>query len=433
LFEGNNTGLPQSSISASRDVAINIATGRSGEFASLDVPVLVPVFNRPILDGHHLYTHSLNSDPSASTNSGYERIDLQSAAMEREAQAELRNIGNTINNQIFMNGFSAGSMFANRFTLLHPDLVEGVAAGASPILPVETIDGSVVPFPLGPGGMQQVAGAPFDIKTFRNVPFYAYVASADANNVLNSDTFDSGLDLVNRYMTAAGQVMATGWAAMENYWSRVAGSAAFNVYDGVRHTHSPMLNDVVSFFQNLLDGPHNQMSGSSGNDGITGTDNKPKPDRIMVGEGDDVVRAGKGNDIISGESGADLIYGEDGADVIVGASGADTMYGGQDDSTMLGGDGNDTLFGNRGNDLLIGGGSDVFVFSSVFGADQIVDFSGGDKLSFIGVAGIASAAAVLATATTGAEGVTLNLSSGHTVTLLGVSASSLRASDIVVA
>ena len=108
-----------------------------------------------------------------------------------------------------------------------------------------------------------------------------------------------------------------------------------------------------------------------------------------------------------------------------------------------GGDGNDRLIGSGGNDLITGGaghdvltgglGADLFAFDTNSGKDAITDFSPGiDKIVLEG-SGMLSISQILNSAHRAGRDVVLTLDAdgGSTVTLSGVQARNLHASDFV--
>jgi Ca2+-binding RTX toxin-like protein len=179
------------------------------------------------------------------------------------------------------------------------------------------------------------------------------------------------------------------------------------------------------------------MRGYGGDDTVTGGDGT---DVIYGNQGVDILSGGGGEDTLYGgqnggeltgdpaayrtgtewlygNGGNDILYGNFGADVMDGGSGDDTLLGGQDSDTLSGGAGNDSINGNRGDDLMYGGtGSDLFGDAS--GNDTIGDFSysEGDRI----VQG--SATSSIADSSGGAL---ITFQSGNTITLVGVSASSV--------
>jgi Ca2+-binding RTX toxin-like protein len=92
---------------------------------------------------------------------------------------------------------------------------------------------------------------------------------------------------------------------------------------------------------------------------------------------------------IYGGSGNDALTGSIYADFMVGYAGNDTMNGGGGNDQLYGGSGNDVLIGGAGQDVLKGeAGADIFRFSMGDGTgqgDRILDFTDGDRISFVGV------------------------------------------------
>ncbi|HEX5498688.1 MAG TPA: calcium-binding protein, partial [Thermomicrobiales bacterium] len=115
------------------------------------------------------------------------------------------------------------------------------------------------------------------------------------------------------------------------------------------------------------------------------------------------------------------------ADHLVGDAGANTLIG-------LGG--NDVLDGLGGNDTLVGdAGSDTFVYAPGDGADRIVDFTaagaGHDRVDLTGFTKIRSLDDVLADASQVSADTVLNFGNGDTLTLQGVTKTSLAEDDFL--
>jgi len=130
------------------------------------------------------------------------------------------------------------------------------------------------------------------------------------------------------------------------------------------------------------------------------------------------------DDTLTGDAGPNGIFGMDGNDVLVGTGGEDKLFGGNGDDFLVGGLGNDEFTG--------GAGSDVFVFETGGGVDSVTDFSAGDLLDFRRVTTISTHAEVLAAATQVGVDTVLDLGDGDTVTLLGIQADDIQASDLLV-
>lgn len=83
-------------------------------------------------------------------------------------------------------------------------------------------------------------------------------------------------------------------------------------------------------------------------------------DKVIGGNGYDILSGGAGDDTIYGGGGTDRLNGNSGNDLLVGGTGNDRMYGGKGNDTLIGGNGIDQLFGEEGNDYFnaIKGGPD---------------------------------------------------------------------------
>jgi len=109
------------------------------------------------------------------------------------------------------------------------------------------------------------------------------------------------------------------------------------------------------------------LIGGAGNDRLEGL---AGDDRLDGGAGNDRLDGGAGNDVLDGGSGNDVILGGTGDDFAQGGAGDDLLAGGLGDDTLDGGAGNDRVNGDGGSDLLRGGtGDDVLVI------DDYADFT----------------------------------------------------------
>jgi Ca2+-binding RTX toxin-like protein len=118
------------------------------------------------------------------------------------------------------------------------------------------------------------------------------------------------------------------------------------------------------------------------------------------------------------------------ADRMTGNAAANVLEGGAGNDRIDGGAGNDTINGGTGNDTMIGGaGADDFVFTAAPGVDQIIGFQNGlDQLN-VDALGITSFAGITAATVTG--GVRITGAGGLNVTLTGVTAAQIDATDFI--
>jgi serralysin len=159
-----------------------------------------------------------------------------------------------------------------------------------------------------------------------------------------------------------------------------------------------------------------------------------------------------GNDEMYGGDGNDVMYGDafqmsgsaaGGNDTLAGGAGDDYLYGDSCSATANVTGGNDWLNGGAGNDNLWGGrGADVFQFvdfsasngvvNSHTGADVIHDFSQaeGDKIDLSYITGIHHFSDVVITEN-GNQDAVIHWAQDSSVTVLGIHANQLHASDFI--
>ena len=107
-----------------------------------NMPFLMPIFPRGKrgLKGYP-FIHQLDSDTIKLLKGDRERIDLQLIAMIDDARERLEKKGQMIDEKIIIIGFSSSSLFAARFTFLHPERIKlAVAGGIGGLLPLPILD-----------------------------------------------------------------------------------------------------------------------------------------------------------------------------------------------------------------------------------------------------------------------------------------------------
>lgn len=182
---------------------------------------------------------------------------------------------------------------------------------------------------------------------------------------------------------------------------------------------------------------NDNLFGGDGNDNLNGEDGD---DILVGGAGDDLLNGGIGNDQIDAGAGADTLIGDLGNDNLFGGDGNDTVNGGDGNDVVAGQDGNDVLFGGAGNDIVAGGtgvntmtggsGEDIFIVDTSAMIDTITDFSVTDDVIRIRNDEAYDTFAEVQTAISSVGGNTvITFASGGTITLEGVAASSLTASN----
>jgi beta-lactamase regulating signal transducer with metallopeptidase domain len=254
LVETNNSGTVSDDLEFHQTKALMLTKrSHANRMAKrLGVPLLVPTFPRPKTNWW-IYTHALDIDTLEIEEGKLGRIDLQLTAMIKHAQGLLRVNGFTIDDRIFMHGFSASAKFCNRYSYLHPEMVKAVAAGGVnglPTLPVRRWNDCELPFPIGIAGIERFIDGPFNEEAFRQVAHYIYMGSLDRNDTLPSrDAWREGeAGIIKRALVE--KMMPDRWELSRKIYQQQKLPAQLVTYNGVTHAiKSEMLDDVVDFFK----------------------------------------------------------------------------------------------------------------------------------------------------------------------------------------
>ena len=98
--------------------------------------------------------------------------------------------GLVVKDRIFLNGYSSSGVFAQRFALLHPDIVETACiGGASGSIPIPT---EKLAYPLGIADYESLTGKRFDLESYSKIKFRYYVGELETQNKSNSRFDDFG-------------------------------------------------------------------------------------------------------------------------------------------------------------------------------------------------------------------------------------------------
>jgi Ca2+-binding RTX toxin-like protein len=199
-------------------------------------------------------------------------------------------------------------------------------------------------------------------------------------------------------------------------------------------------------------------------DGQNASDTLVNIENLTGSDNNDVLAGDNNNNVFKGGPGVDAMYGTGGIDTVDYSSAASGVHvelwqlwanndgqGGQDTlfdienvtgsafaDVLAGDNGANRLEGAGGTDVLYGGGgADNFAYGAGSGVDYIGDFIKvqGDKIlvqSNLNGSGISTGALALAHTSTIGGNAVVDLGSGNSVTLVGVTAASLAASDFVI-
>ena len=254
LVEPNNTGTVSDDFNMHLEAAKETSSKAIGAFIACteNLPLLVPVFPRPETQWQ-IYTHLLDRDAMLLTEGPMQRLDLQLIAMVEDAKEKLADAGLMVDQRILLTGFSASGTFVNRFTALHPGLVQAAASGGVNgmlMLPVGTLADSLMPYPLGVADFETITGQPFDLASWRKVPQFIYMGSNDENDAV---CFDDGYSERERKLifTLLGERMQPDrWEKCQAMYLAAGAAVTFRTYEGIGHrTNSSINAEIAAFFR----------------------------------------------------------------------------------------------------------------------------------------------------------------------------------------
>jgi len=153
-------------------------------------PILVPIIPSEI-DLPYFQQLSKECFDLSKGDKNY-RIDEQVVEMIKQAKKYVKTeSGVNLQNKIFLNGYSSSGVFAQRFALLHPELIDtaciGGASGSIPLLSKN------IGYPIGIQDYEELFGKPFDMVSYSKIKFRYYVAGLETTDKVNNRFDENGL------------------------------------------------------------------------------------------------------------------------------------------------------------------------------------------------------------------------------------------------
>jgi len=259
LVEPNNTGRVSDDFEVHRAAAIALARDSSvGNFVAkaLRIPLLVPIFPRPS-STKDVYTHSIDRDTILISSGPLKRLDLQLLAMIADARPRLEAMKRPVRSRVLLNGFSASGLFANRFTLLHPEAVAAAAYGGINgfiTLPVGELKSRPLSFPVGIADLEKITGHPFDRPAYQAIPQFGYMGAEEANDaVIYPDAYsDEERTLI--FELLGRKMMPDRWEAVQAVYQSEKVPIQFKTYAGIGHGTDGRINkEVAEFFRGVIE------------------------------------------------------------------------------------------------------------------------------------------------------------------------------------
>lgn len=148
-------------------------------------PILIPILPSKSLNAP--YYQQL----SAECFQNGERSDLNVVEAINKAKEIMKNQYNIqLNDKIFLNGYSSSGCFAQRFSLIHPELIDTACiGGASGSIPIPNLD---LDYPLGIKNYEELFSKKFDIEEYKKITFDYYCGNLECKTKSSDRTDEKG-------------------------------------------------------------------------------------------------------------------------------------------------------------------------------------------------------------------------------------------------
>ena len=274
IVESNNTGnegTTKAMITAAKRSLNHVYSNTIAK--KLNYPLLMPVIPFGSVDMEEdlketlpnpwdkwkYYFTQLDSDSLKIDDKKYQRFDLQLIAMIDDARERLLKENNqSIEDKVIMIGYASSSVFAARFTFLHPERV-AVAVGGSigGLLPVPTneINGTKLMYPIGSYDYENITGKQFNLEEYKKTPQFYWQGTKDKSNSYNgfivgrnaegTDLTDEEYEVVKKLFVndlpfdakkVSLKINTIIWENSQKYINQIVANVKFESPKGLRHT-----------------------------------------------------------------------------------------------------------------------------------------------------------------------------------------------------
>lgn len=271
IVEGSNVPLTKTTIEAANELvyekAINPMLPIYTIATQLGLPILYPLFPRYYNGNETIYNHMLSSN-SLDKNlkeKSLERVDLQLINMIKDCKEVLLQKGINIDDKIIIDGFSTSAKFANRFTLLHPEIVKLCIAGGisgALTLPIETINNEKLLWPVGIGNLKELNDIEVNIEEFKKVPQFYYMGLKDNNDPFQKEDKEIGIiednEMEQMHKILGKNMVEERWPTSMNFYKDLGINAIFKSYN-TGHDPRPAQEDIKEEINNILNKQNNLL------------------------------------------------------------------------------------------------------------------------------------------------------------------------------
>ena len=165
---------------------------RTKDYSNAKLVYVCPIIPRNSTN----YTVSLNRLSVSLKNGRYYRPDLKLNDIIDTFRVMLEKEEYKTNQKIILEGFSAGGMFAQRYSLIHPEKVKCIIvgqAGGHLVLPIVEIKNKKAKWPVGIYDFERIFNKKFNFEEYKLIKQRIYIGTLDTNNSTvktgNNDVF----------------------------------------------------------------------------------------------------------------------------------------------------------------------------------------------------------------------------------------------------
>ncbi len=282
MVEGANIGLVPDTLEEEKQVLLDRVTnldkiGIPMYYVAKDLgfPILYPLFpkwpnSEDMIYTHMLSSNSLNSKTPMIDELGLKRVDIQLIMMIKDAKEILKDYNINIDDKIMIDGFSASAKFANRFAILHPEIVKLVIAGGvsgALTLPLKEINGEKLLWPVGIGNLDELTNEDIkiNIEEFQKIRQFYYMGLEDTNDpfVLKPNTDPNNYiprypeliksnELKQMYKYLGNDMIPNRWERTQELYNELGINVNFKSYESVGHRPSPAMDDAKKEIENIM-------------------------------------------------------------------------------------------------------------------------------------------------------------------------------------